>query len=239
MKTTNVLFLAALPILAITSGCIDNFTIHGNGISRTESRYSTDFEKVKSSGDFDVHITNGDEYEISVNAETNIQPYIETDVVGNTLDIYIRGIHNIRNTRPMEVYITTPYLKTITQSGSGIVTTDYFTAQDFKINLSGSGSIETAVDCHELEAVVSGSGSIYISGISDESQFTVSGSGRIDAYDLSTTDCKAVISGSGDILANVSRFLDANISGSGNVFYIGSPEIHTHISGSGKVIEDN
>lgn len=239
MKTIKLIVLGAFALLLSTTGCIEDFTIRGNGIEATEGRITPYFEKVKSEGSFDVHITNGDEHEIVITAESNILPYIETDVNGGTLRLHIRGLHHIKNHLPMKVFITTPYLEGIKQSGSGIVTTGYFSSDDMDIIVSGSGSIETAVDAISVDALVSGSGSIFLSGDAVDADYTVSGSGTIDAHDLMIRDCEARISGSGNVRTSVERYLSAVISGSGNVYYNGSPAIETHISGSGNLIREN
>jgi len=239
MKTIKLIFFGAVALLFATTSCIDDFTIRGNGIEATEGRITRDFDQVKSEGAFDVHITNGDEYEVVITAESNILPYIETDVVGNTLRLHIRGLHNVRNRLPMQVYITTPYIEGIKQSGSGIITTGYFETDDMDLVVSGSGSIETAFDALSVDALVSGSGRLIISGSAVDADFAVSGSGRIDAFDLPVRDCEARISGSGNVWTNVERYLDVTISGSGSVYYYGSPAIETHISGSGNVFREN
>jgi len=240
MKTIKLGIPAlAIVLLFATSCCLDCFTIRGNGIDGSEMRHTGSFSKIKSSGSFRVHVTNGNDYEVIVMAETNILPYIDTYVRGGALSIGICGVHNIRNTLPMEVYITTPVLESLKESGSGEITTGFFESNYFDVAISGSGKVETAVDCHHLEASISGSGRVSVSGVADYSEFKISGSGRINAYDLFSTDCQATISGSGDIFANVEQLLEATISGSGNVFYIGNPTVIQHISGSGKVIDDN
>jgi hypothetical protein len=239
MKTIKLLFFCTVAVLFTTTGCIEDFTINGNGIAATEGRITNSFEQVKSEGAFDVHITNGDKFDVVVNAESNILPYIETNVNGNTLRIYIRGIHGVDNHLPMEVYITAPHLKGIKQSGSGIITTDYFFTSNFDVTISGSGIIETAVDAGAIDALISGSGSLYISGIADDANFLISGSGKIDANDLDISTCEAKISGSGNMWVNVKRYLNAAISGSGIVFYTGTPVIDKQISGSGNVVRKN
>ncbi|MBN1819460.1 MAG: DUF2807 domain-containing protein [Prolixibacteraceae bacterium] len=240
MKTIKLIFLSiSVFLLLFSTSCIDEFSVRGNGIENSETRFAQNFSKVKSSGAFDIHISNSDEYEVVVNAETNILPYIETEVNGNTLYISIRGLHNVRNTLPMEVYISTPVLEEIKQSGSGEIISDFFESNNFDVAISGSGYVETAVDCHKFDVTVSGSGQVYVSGVADYSDIHISGSGNVDAFDLYSKDCNANISGSGDIYTNVDRLLDVSISGSGNVYYIGYPSINSHISGSGKVISDN
>ncbi len=240
MKTMKqIFFLAAVGLLLITTGCWEDFTIGGNGIEATEGRVITNFNELKSSGSFDVHITKGDNHEVVVNAESNIIPYIETTVKGGTLHIDIRGIHNVRNRLPMQVFVTTPEMKSIKQSGSGAITTDYFEANNFELFISGSGSITTAVDAAAVDAGISGSGKIKISGNATQTNLNISGSGQINSYDLVTRNCDARISGSGNMYVSASDFIRATISGSGNVYYIGSPNLEAHVSGSGKLIADN
>lgn len=240
MKTLKPL-LSTLTVLVvlITTGCFDEFGIRGNGIAASEMRYTGTFSKVKSGGPFEVHISKNDEYKVIVNAETNLLSYIETDVEGSTLSIRIRGLHHVVNTLPMEIYISSPVLTSVDESGSGTITADYFRCNDFKAAVSGSGSVESAVGCINLDVYLSGSGTINLSGSAVYSGYNISGSGKIDGYDLASKECNAIISGSGDIYTNVERHLDATISGSGNVFFIGSPEISRHISGSGKIINSN
>lgn len=239
MKTIKLFLPGFILVLFGATSCIDDFTISGNGIPATEGRITLGFEEVQSEGEFDVHITNGDEFEVVVNAESNILPYIETNVTRDRLRIYVRGIHNVKNRLPMEVYITTPHLEGIVQSGSGVITTDYFVTDHMDVVVSGSGRIETAIDALDLDAVISGSGRLDLSGSSNFADFAVSGSGKIDAYNLTLRNCEASISGSGNMWVNVDNHLKASISGSGSVFYYGNPSIEKHISGSGNVLPYN
>ena len=240
MKTQKLSHLAVLICIAIgLSSCIDNFTVIGNGHSATENRGTTYFDEVKSSGSYEVYISQGDDYLVEVTAETNLLPYIITEVDNNRLKIRTQGLHNLHNTRPMKVFVTTPHLNKVTLSGSGYIETDHFAASQFDINLSGSGSIATSIDVDKLDAGISGSGEIRIDGYCNHSDLFISGSGNIKSYDLEERFCQATISGSGSIFANVSDGIDVNISGSGNFYFINTPEIHSSISGSGKIINDN
>jgi len=238
MKTIK-LFICGLAIFFSATSCIDEFTVEGNGIRESESRIVTSFEKVKSSGDFEVHITEAQSHDVLISAEENLLQYIETYVSGETLHIDVKGIRNLKNRLPMEVFISTPTLRGIKQSGSGIITTDYFVSNEMDVVLSGSGSIVTAFEAEEVDALLSGSGTIEFSGFADDADFVISGSGTIDAHQLDLYNCTTSTSGSGYMYVTVSQHLRSNISGSGNVFYSGNPDIETHISGSGSVISEN
>lgn len=239
MKTIKLLFAASVVLLFTTTGCVDDFFIRGNGIPVSEARLTSAFTSVASEGNFDVHISHGPEFEVLVHAESNLLPFIETDVRGGNLRIYTRGLHSLNNRRPMEVFITVPYLEGIVQSGSGSITTGFFEGDEFNLVVSGSGSIETSVNALSLDAVVSGSGLLFISGTCRVADMIVSGSGEIDAWDLDLRDCDAKVSGSGDVWVYVERRLKAIVSGSGNVFFGGYPIVESQVSGSGGVIHKN
>jgi hypothetical protein len=238
MKTIKQFSFFALLLFAATS-CIEEFNIRGNGVEATEERSVSMFNKIRTSGDFDIQIINGDELEVLVTAEENILPYIGTSVSNNTLLIDIQGMHNVKNRLPMSVLITVPQLVSVKQSGSGSITTDYFSGDEMEFSLSGSGSISADVDADLVVASISGSGWILITGDSKESELFISGSGNIDSSDLTVDNCNAHISGSGNMQVNATKFITAKISGSGNVYYKGNPVTDSNISGSGKLIHRN
>lgn len=240
MKTIKITGLSVLFLLLFaTSSCVDDIFLEGNGILRSEFRMASGFDEIVSIGDFEVTIVPGNNYSVEVSAESNLQSYIETDVVGNTLKIRTRGLYSFHENEPIEIYITTPVLNGLTQSGSGFIKTGSFLSDDFHIALSGSGDIDTRISADKINASVSGSGTIFLEGDAFETEFVISGSGKIKSYDLEQYHCQSSISGSGNIYINASETIDARISGSGNVYFINFPVIHSSISGSGKVVDRN
>ena len=240
MKTTKIQILTALFVLLLgTSSCLDELFIEGNGISRTETRDAEGFNQISSSGDFTVTVMPGNFYSVEVTAESNLLPYISTNVDGRTLKIRTTGIHSLRQTEPIEIFITTPVLNGLTLSGSGLIETGSFMSSDFDLSVSGSGDIKTIISSDKVNANISGSGTIYVEGDALNTNFVISGSGKIKSYNLLQDQCQAVISGSGDMYVNASQFIDARISGSGRVYFVNHPIVHTSISGSGDVVDKN
>jgi hypothetical protein len=237
MKTSLISYAGIILLFFIVSSCMDDFIIRGNGIPDSEARLVNGFSSVASEGNFTVHITSGTQHKLIIEAESNLMEYIETEVNGGHLRIHTRGFTNLRNRLPIEVYVTTPELKGIVQSGSGSITTGYFEAETFNCVVSGSGSIETSVAANVVDAVMSGSGRLHISGSASNGNLIVSGSGKLNAEDLLVQDCDAKITGSGDIWTNVSHYLKAVVTGSGYVFYSGRPQVETVVSGSGGIIQ--
>ena len=230
------ILLAIILLMLTTTSCIRE-RIEGNYDLQTEERNSGSFTGVESKGSFRVEIIPDDDTWIEVKAESNVIPYIETWTNGNTLIVEYRHGYNIREHYPVEVFLHTPDLESISLSGSGRVVSGSFDTPRADIRISGSGSIDCAFETDHLEAAVSGSGNLMISGTATDTELRISGSGNIQSLDLLQYNCSANISGSGNIKASVSHSLDARISGSGCVYYIGDPVVSSHISGSGRVVK--
>ncbi len=125
----SYLILATGLIVLIATSCIDDLFVRGNGIPVNEARLVSDFSSISSEGDFEVYVQSGEGNEVLINAESNLLPYIQTDVKNNKLRIHVKGIHNLQNQIPIEVYVTVPFPKAIVQSGSGSITTDHLVGE--------------------------------------------------------------------------------------------------------------
>lgn len=239
MKKILSLIVSAMVVSVAVTGCFDEIAIEGNGISRTENRYTVDFKEVSCSGNFEVTILYGQDFDISVEAESNLLPYIKTKVSGNRLEIGVRGLRILDNSLPMVVHIVMPDLTGVAVSGSGKVETGLFHSGNFDVGVSGSGKVTTMIETEKITISVSGSGKVTAEGEAQDAVMTVSGSGEIYSYNMPVRNCRATVSGSGKIYVNPYLTLDAVISGSGSVYYISDPHVTVRLSGSGKVIDAN
>jgi Putative auto-transporter adhesin, head GIN domain len=240
MKKTPNLVILFLSLLTF-NGCDLFFfdCIEGNNDIRTESRNVQGFDEIVNEGSFDVYVTYGKEYEVIIEAEGNLIPYISTRVRDDRLLIDNVDMRCLRPNRPMKLFITTPVIETLVLEGSGLVSCDTFHIQDLRVELAGSGKMEATAESSFMDVVLSGSGNIELHGSSVQSEFLISGSGSIHSYDLEQEECVATISGSGNMYVKVNNLLDVLISGSGDIFYRGTPDVRTRITGSGSVINDN
>ncbi|MBP6977913.1 MAG: DUF2807 domain-containing protein [Bacteroidales bacterium] len=231
--------------------CID-----GNETVETETRNVGSFSRISSESYFDVFIIRDSVEQITVEAESNLLPYIQTVVDGSTLIIREQRHHCLDNNLPIKVTVRVKVLEKVHLAGSGYIQgNSEFIASTFSVDLSGSGNIDLEVRAERVEvdlsgsgdidlgavtpqidATISGSGDINLWGESGDSALEISGSGSIKAYGLIQDNCWVKISGSGNIFVFVNDYLDVTISGSGSVYYKGNPQIEVSISGSGEVI---
>jgi hypothetical protein len=238
-KIAVVMVIIVASVLAFTS-CIyipiRVNTVHGSGNIVSETREIKDFEKVSLEGIGNLIIEQGDKESITIEAEDNIIPKIETTVRNGILVIdYKRPYFNIIPTKDIKFHLKVKNLSSINLSGAGNVECDKFETDKLKINTSGAGKIKFNVTAIDFEVDISGAGSAELSGKVEEQKIDISGAGNYQAKDLESKNCTISISGIGSATVNATENLDITISGVGNVNYIGSPKINQEINGPGRI----
>lgn len=240
MKTKRILPVIILfALLTGFSSCDELFDerIEGNEVLTTKIRDISDFSEIVSLGDFNIYITQADSTSLRLVAEENLIPFIITKVSDNTLFIEEKEGFSLNSNLPINIYVSTPYLREVDLLGSGIIACDSLSGSYFDANLLGSGNIEfeNLYMDKKVNANLEGSGHIILSGEGVETDYEILGSGSIKAIDFIHQESESFILGSGNIYVYAQDYLKAVISGSGNIYYKGDPEIDEHITGTGDV----
>ncbi|AVR46718.1 DUF2807 domain-containing protein [Christiangramia fulva] len=211
--------------------------VKGNGEVITKSRSVGDYDGVQLVGSMNVVLVSGNEGNLKIEAESNLQEYIKTEVKNNVLKISTDDDVNIHPTK--EIKITVPFrdIHEVSITGSGdIWNDDVIKANNFKMQVTGSGDILLNVDVNDLKGQITGSGDIKLKGRAQDLECKVTGSGDFKAFDLKAENVEAKISGSGDIQVTATESLKASVGGSGDVVYKGNPKKEDfNTSGSGSV----
>ena len=233
--------LFAVLLLAASSTFAGGWqTIEGNGNLKKETREASGYTGVASAGAFDVDISYGNASTITIEADENLLPYIETFVENGELKLRNKKGVNLKSKNKMKVHVSLTKLTALRVSGSGNVKGDgdFSNEGTTDITISGSGDIKLNFGkFNALEVKISGSGNMKLKGKeTTKIAAQISGSGNIDAYDVSANAVTARVSGSGNVNVTAKQSVDAVVSGSGNVNYKGSAsDIKQRTSGSGKV----
>ncbi|MCP9200736.1 DUF2807 domain-containing protein [Gramella sp. GC03-9] len=235
----SILILAALLITttSVNAQWWGSEKVKGNGKMVTESRSTDSYDEVKLVGSFNVELVSGKEGNLKVEAESNLQEYIITEVNNGVLKITTDKDVNLNPTK--EVKITVPFesLSKLSVTGSGDMwNRDLLKGSNLKVEVTGSGDMVLNLDVQDLEGVVTGSGDIELQGRSQNFECKVTGSGDFKAYELEAENVKASVAGSGDIRVNAKSSLKASVAGSGDINYKGNPEKQDFQTyGSGRV----
>ncbi len=235
----SILFLAAF-LLALTSANAQwwkSEKVKGNGEMVTKNRSTGSYEGVQLVGSMDVVLVAGSEGNIKVEAESNLQEYIVTEVKGGTLKISTKEGVNLRPSKDIKITVPFESIEEVSLTGSGDVwNEDVIKSKQFQMSVTGSGDIKLNLDVDQLEGRITGSGDITLKGKARNFDCRITGSGDFKAFDLKSENVETRISGSGDVQVYATKSLEATISGSGDVKYKGNPEKQDFkTSGSGSV----
>ncbi|WP_026915057.1 head GIN domain-containing protein [Christiangramia portivictoriae] len=235
----KALLLTALLLLAFTSAQAQwgSKKVRGNGNMVTETRSTSDYEKIHVVGSMNVKLVSGSEGNIKVAAESNLQEYILTEVKNGTLKISTEKGVNLQTRKDLLITVPVESVNAISLTGSGdIWTQDSLSEEELSVSVTGSGDMVLDIKSKYLKGQVTGSGDIKIKGSSENFECNVTGSGDFDAFDLKAKHVEARVSGSGDVMVYAASSLKANVSGSGDIVYKGDPEKQNFkTNGSGKV----
>ena len=195
-----------------------------------------DIDSMKSI-DIKIDVRVGPAPSLVIEADSNLQPLIHSDVNGNTLRIWSDS--NIRSGNGIHVIYTTPRLSKINVSGSGRLVASGFNGQDFSLVQRGSMKSELSGKVGRFDVANNGSGSINAAALASGNTDAVqNGSGRIQLGDVRGERINVAVNGSGNISASgaVQR-LDTNVNGSGdiNLAALSSDVAYLASNGSGDI----
>jgi Putative auto-transporter adhesin, head GIN domain len=219
----NLIIVVGLAVFTLLlSGCNSGFggTVTGSGNVKTESRNVSGFQAVSLSGVGNLTIDQNGTESLTVEAEDNLLPYIQTDVQGNRLIIGSKDNTSLNPTKPINYRLTVKDLNSIDLSGAGKITGADINTPKLMVNVSGAGDIT-------------------LTGKADSQDINLSGAGNYHGDNLAGKDVKITTSGAGSAVVQVSDTLDATVSGAGAVRYIGDPQVKQNVSGAGSVSKQN
>ncbi|HUP30996.1 MAG TPA: head GIN domain-containing protein [Usitatibacter sp.] len=216
MNAIRRTLLATLALACAPLAWAEN--VVGSGKAVTEKRAVSGFRAVAVSVPGSVELVQGGSESLTLTADDNVAPLIESVVEDGKLRIRFRerGNLNVSPRVPIRIAITARVVDSITVAGA--------------TNVRATG-LSTA----SLQVTIAGSGDVHLAGKAEQLDLNVAGSGSVKATALDTQRTKISIAGSGDAEVWARAELRASIAGSGDVRYYGDPQIHRSVIGSGSV----
>ena len=198
-----------LLLAAWIAGCSDSTTlpdgvgdtgdqIVGSGNPATESRDVSGFDAVSASGPGEVLIDRTGTESLSITADDNILPLLESTVVDRTLVVGPRQGTRFTTRSPIRHDITAAELRALTAAGS----------------LSVSAS---SIDTDALTVDLSGSTTATLEGRTDRQTLNITGSGQYRAENLVSSVVALNVTGSGRVEYIGDPVVAVTVTGSGAV----------------------
>lgn len=233
------IFLLAASSLLFFSSCREIFAkrIRGNGNVTTQNRSAGNFSSIDVSGAIDVYAKQDAGPSVKVEADENLQEYIETIVDGDVLRIRTREGFNVNPSNKVKVYVSSSVFKKFEASGACEVFSDGQISNDSEIEIDLSGSCNATMDVNTPKVSSEASGATTLNLKGQTKDFSVEGSGstNIKCMDLSSQNVELDLSGAGDAELNASTKISGTISGSADVRYKGNAQTDIHTSGASSV----
>lgn len=190
--------------------------IRGSGNIQTETRSVSGFSRVTLDGVGTLTITQSGTESLSITADDNILPDIDSSITGDTLHLGPKPGVSISNITRLDYRLTVKNLSAITASGAANVDASGIATTSLTVNLTGAGGMT-------------------IAGQADSQDVELSGAGSYKARDFATKTATVRVSGAGSATVAVSDHLDALVSGAGSITYYGNPNVTQQITGAGSV----
>jgi hypothetical protein len=176
---------------------------------------------------------------VRVEADENLMPYIETNMVKDWLEIKTKEKFDVNSRNIIKIYITTQTLSDLSITGSGNITcnNDFTSNNKTSFEVTGSGNLIAKINAPSVDAEINGSGNVQITGETKDVDIEINGSGNFKGEELKAENAKVEIAGSGNAYVFADDNLKADISGSGTVRYSGKANVKSDIAGSGTVVK--
>lgn len=231
--TLALLVLVAVPALAWW-GSTNRIT--GSGQSRTEERPVTGFTGISVAIPGKVELVQGSRESLSITADDNILPVIQTVVENGTLKIRLPRNTNLTTVTPLRIQVGARSVESISIYGTGDVNATTLQAKALAVGIYGAGDVTVGkLAAEHFQVKIRGSGDVQAGGRSDRVEISIAGSGDVKVGSLESKRTEVSIAGSGDAQVWARERLEVSVAGSGDVRYFGDPTVERTIMGSGSV----
>ena len=134
MKKFFALFIALCTFAAVSAA-----DIPGNQDLKQDTRLVTEFQQVVVTADFNIKLDYAITPKVTVEAESNLLPYIITEVKGKTLNIYVEKKTRLAPNYPITITLSTSMLNKLQFKGEGNITADGIPSDKMDLSLAGKG----------------------------------------------------------------------------------------------------
>jgi hypothetical protein len=210
MSKSIFIVIAAAVLLA---SCF-RLGVRGSGVIITEQRQVADFSRVEVSGAYRVAWSGG-KTGLSISADDNLLPLIETEVSDGALHIHSK--EPMVSTKSISVILSSATLVDVQSSGANSFRVSRISGTDLKVAAAGASDIE-------------------IDGTIEKLEVKLTGASKLNASGLQTQSASLSLVGASSADVTVASALKASISGAGSLVYSGNPGmVEQNVTGAGSI----
>ncbi|MCA3027230.1 MAG: DUF2807 domain-containing protein [Rhodocyclaceae bacterium] len=239
ITTAALALLTALPATCMAwEWSWGSKSVTASGNVKTETRDVTGFTGISLSLPAKVTIKQGNKEGLTIEADDNFLPLIETVVERGQLRIRPVEKNMSFKGRSMRLNITVDVIniESLSVSGSGDIIADQLNSPKLKASIAGSGDVNIkSLTSDSVKVSIAGSGDLNLGGTANELEGSIAGSGTVKADRLKAKTVVLKIAGSGDATVWATDNMKLSIAGSGDVKYWGDAKVTQSVAGSGSI----
>lgn len=213
-------------------------SVTASGNVKTETRDVTGFTGISLSLPAKVTIKQGNKEGLTIEADDNYLPLIETVVERGQLRIRPTEKNMSFKGRSMKLNITIDAIniESLSVSGSGDIVADELNSPKLRTSIAGSGEVNIkSLTSDSVKVSIAGSGDLNLGGTSNELEGSIAGSGSIKADRLKAKNVVVKVAGAGEATIWATDTMKLSIAGSGDVKYWGEAKVTQSVAGSGSI----
>lgn len=214
-------------------------SIQGNGDITTENRNAdSDFKSIEVSYGIDVVVEQSNNKSITVEADSNLQNHIKTEIRNGVLIINSNQSYN--SSKTPKVTVKMPIIEGLQASnGSNIESANTLKGENITLNASSAAEINVNIEADNISLDSSSGSEITASGKALKLETSASSGSDINADNLLANDIDADVSSGATTNVHPIVSLKAEASSGGDINYNTSPKsIQKKLSSGGSIEKD-
>lgn len=226
-----IVSLTLVSIVLLTAGCsvtsVSSSIAKGSGKMATRAYAVQDFTSLDIGNAFQVQVTQGDAFKVTVTADENLLDYVRVVQSEGELRIYVDSntLSSYTFTR-QEATITMPALTAVRLSGASRVNlTGFAPSATFAAELTGASRLNGNVQATEIHLQAAGASQVDLTGSSTTLSLTGEGASQALLGRLTVEKANVVMRGASRATINAQAHLDYDLAGASHLHYNRTPAI--------------
>lgn len=238
MKNKNV-FGAIIALALIAFACDDAQDITSPSGNTTTERYDiANITSINLQDNLDLYLIYSDSDFVEVQADENIQQYIDIDTYDSTISFSIVNNVTFSDDDAVKIYVYSKKINRVVGSGDAdIHARDTIRATQFDLTLSGGSEFDGLMVCEDLTVEISGDSDVELAGYSTTLSLLSSGGSEFEDYSFVVDDLGANLSGGSELNITVNGTITLDASGGSEVKYKGNAEVLSATLTGGSTLE--
>lgn len=222
MKTLSKLSLSLFAAALFASCNVGIKSISGSGNIIKENRNLSGFTEIRAEKGLNVKVSQGEGFEVTVEADDNVAPHIITKVENGTL--VITSEYNNYTDVTKNVTVTMPVIKAIeVSSGASLKSESVLRSDGVTVKSSSGASVGLTIESDKIVAESSSGSNISLLGKALTLDTSSSSGSEISAENLIANDVTAQSSSGSSITVHPAVSLNAHASSGSSISYKGKP----------------